>query len=539
MSGTAAREVGDEADERAGDRVGDRASGTAGEEAADETGPDDTATEGARREEAQDYEDQDGVRALEGDGPRRTGGLAEILVRLWGSIRSQRSHERLPQRVLASIAHNDRDSEVLVRLTQFVIFATWGLFYALAPKPESMFASQVPVVIALYLAVTLALMWVGARRKLPDWTIYASIAVDMALLAGLVWSFHRQYAQPPAFYLKDPAMLNFLLLIAVRALRFEARYVVAAGAMAAFSWIGLVAYAIFGAESWPLTRDYVAWVTDGNRVLIGVEMARVISIVMFTAVLALAMRRANAFLVNALAEANAADELSRFFPDAVARKVRDADHEIRPGEGDRRDVAILNVDIRGFTELSSTMAPGWTVSLLSEYQSLVIPVIREHRGLIDKFMGDGIMATFGTTEDHTPTFAADALRALDAVLEKVDAAVAADPDGDLAKLDVNYAVVAGPVVFGTVGDEDRLEYTVIGPSVNLSAKLEKHNKVLGTRALTDRATWEKALEQGYEPKSAAPRSVEAGSAEAGSAGPRIVQTQVTGTDTVLDCVVLA
>ena len=479
------------------------------------------------REEAEaglPEDERSGVRALDGQHPRRQG-LRAVLDDLWASIRPQRSRERLPRRVLASVSRNERISEVLVRLIQFGVFATWGLFYALAPKPASMFDSSVPSIIGAYLVITLALVWLGARRKLPDWSVYVSIAVDMGLLALLIWSFHIQYAQPPAFYLKDPAMLNFMLLIALRALRFEARYVVAAGLMAILAWIGLVGYAVLTPDISPITRDYVTYVT-ANRVLIGAEAARIIAMAMFTGVLALSVRRASTFLVNAITEANAADELSRFFPDVVARKVRDADHEIRPGEGDRREVAILNVDIRGFTELSSRMSPGWTVSLLSRYQSLVIPVIRDHGGLIDKFMGDGIMATFGTTDEmeDSRTYAADALRALEDILTIVDEALAAEPDGDLARLDVNYAVVAGPVVFGTVGDEDRLEYTVIGPSVNLSAKLEKHNKVLGTRALTDRATWDKAIEQGYEP--ATPQ-------------PRMVQTQVTGTETVIDCVVIA
>lgn len=475
-------------------------------------------------EDDEPAEERTRVRALEDDeAPRR--GLSAVLRDLWRSVRPQRSRERLPARVLGSVARNERISEVLVRLIQFAIFASWGLFYTLSPKPASMFDSLVPQVIAAYLALTLVLVWIGTRRKLPDWSVYLSIAVDMALLTLLIWSFHVQYAQPPAFYLKDPAMLNFLLLIALRALRFEARYVLAAGALAIAAWLFLVGYAILVPDVSPVTRDYVSYVTS-NRVLIGAEVSRIIAMAMFTGVLALSVRRASTFLVTALTQTNAADELSRFFPDVVARLVRDADHQIRPGEGERREVAILNVDIRGFTELSSSKPPGWTVSLLSQYQALVIPVIRRHDGLVDKFMGDGIMATFGTTDDldGPRTYAADALRALDEVLAVVERAVAAQPRSDLARLDVNYAVVAGPVVFGTVGDEERLEYTVIGPSVNLSAKLEKHNKVLGSRALTDRRTWEQARKQGYRPP---------------NPEPRVVQTQVTGTDTVLDCVIVA
>ena len=514
----------------------------------DDTRPDDVVTEVVEAVVGEPIEDEpDGVRLLDRE-RSRLGGFKGALADIVASVARTHSRERLPRRVLASIDRNDGLSEVLVRLSQFAIFATWGALYLFAPKPESMFASQVPVAIGFYLATTLVLLWWGTRRRLPSWFVYLSITVDMALLAVLIWTFHLQYAQPPAFYLKDPAMLNFMLLIALRALRFEARYVIAAGIAAAISWTVLVLYAIYAPPVWPVTTDYVTYVTS-NRVLVGAEATRVVAILMFTAILALSVRRANTFLVNAILQANAADELSRFFPDVVAQKVRNADHEIAPGEGERRAVAILNVDIRGFTELSSTMAPGRTVSLLSEYQSLIIPVIRDHDGLIDKFMGDGIMATFGTTDERdvdesrgdegtpdpsgtpfaAPTFAADALRAVDGILHTVDAHVSAHPDDDVASLDVNYAVVAGPVVFGTVGDEERLEYTVIGPSVNLSAKLEKHNKVLGSRALTDRATWELALEQGFDPAAARVIARE----------PRIVQTQVTGTDAVIDCVVLA
>ena len=468
---------------------------------------------------------RDGVRFIDRE-RSRLGGLRGAISDIVASVLPTRSRERLPDRVLASIDRNDALSEILVRLSQFAIFAIWGLLYVLSPKPDSMFASRVPLVIAIYLVTTLVLMWWGTRRKLPSWFVTVSIIVDMVLLAMLIWTFHRQYAQPPAFYLKDPAMLNFMVLIALRALRFEARYVIIAGLVAALCWTGLVAYAVLAPPVSPVTMDYVTYVTS-NKVLIGAEATRIIAILMFTGILALAMRRANTFLVGAILQANAADELSRFFPDVVAQKVRDADHEIRPGEGERRDVAILNVDIRGFTELSSQISPTRTVSLLSRYQSLIIPVVRRHDGLIDKFMGDGIMATFGTV-GAADTFAADAMRAIDDILATVERYMSENPNDEIGQLEVNYALVAGPVVFGTVGDEERLEYTVIGPSVNLSAKLEKHNKVLSSVALTELSTWKRALAQGFDPAAS----------EAIAREPRIVQTQVTGTDAVLDCVVL-
>jgi adenylate cyclase len=127
----------------------------------------------------------------------------------------------------------------------------------------------------------------------------------------------------------------------------------------------------------------------------------------------------------------------------------------------------------------------------------VVPVIQRHGGTIDKFLGDGIMATFGATEP-SETYAADALRAAGAALAAVDAWNAVRSADGQPTLRVNAAVATGQLVFGAVGDEQRLEYTVIGDPVNLAAKLEKHTKDEAVRALTTTAAYELALAQGYD-----------------------------------------
>ena len=81
--------------------------------------------------------------------------------------------------------------------------------------------------------------------RLPAWLLALSIIIDMALLFGLIWSFHLQYAQPPSFYLKAPTLLYVFIFIALRALRFEAKYVVFAGLAAALGWLAMVLYVVF------------------------------------------------------------------------------------------------------------------------------------------------------------------------------------------------------------------------------------------------------------------------------------------------------
>jgi len=97
-----------------------------------------------------------------------------------------------------------------------------------------------------------------------------------------------------------------------------------------------------------------------------------------------------------------------------------------------------------------------------------------------------------------PAYAANALRAVDAILLAVDDWRAARLAADKPAPDVGAGLATGQVVFGIIGDDKRLEYTVIGDVVNLAAKLEKHNKAEKTRAITTRVAYELALSQGFD-----------------------------------------
>jgi len=159
-------------------------------------------------------------------------------------------------------------------------------------------------------------------------------------------------------------------------------------------------------------------------------------------------------------------------------------------------VAILTVDLRGFTRLSTELAPDDVMKLLQDYQGRVCPLIVSNGGSIDKFLGDGILASFGAVAPST-TAAADALRAADAVIEAADRWATERKAAGRQALSIGLAVASGRVVFGAVGDAERLEFTVIGDAVNFAAKLEKHNKDEKTRALVDASTYAKAEQQGY------------------------------------------
>jgi adenylate cyclase len=332
-----------------------------------------------------------------------------------------------------------------------------------------------------------------------SWMLYVSVVADMALLMALIFSFHLKYAQPAAFYLKVPTLLYVFLFIALRALRFEARFVLFTGFTAIVGWMLLVYYVTtgYGGPENPYTDDFVEYMTS-NTLLIHAEINKIIAIALTTIVLALAIARARHLLVRSVSEGAAARDLSRFFDPEVAARIRNAAMAVKAGEGELRDVAILTVDLRGFTRLSTELKPDDVMKLLQDYQGRICPQIVRNSGSIDKFLGDGILASFGAVAP-SPTAAADALRAGDAVLEAADRWAAERQAAGLPPLAIGLAISSGRVVFGAVGDGERLEFTVIGDAVNFTAKLEKHNKDEKTRGLTDAGTYALAERQGYQP----------------------------------------
>lgn len=421
-----------------------------------------------------------------------------ILRALYHDIADKPSTEKLPDRVLQSIQKQDDASEVLIKIFQLALVIFFGVLYTVARKTDAGTAfSPVPYVLVVYFALTvIGLVW-SLNRSLPNWAVYVSIGFDIGLLLMLIVSFHIQYEQPASFFLKAPTLLYIFLFIALRALRFQPRFVLAAGFIAATGWLALIGYVItIDPENTMITKDYVTYLTS-NSILIGGEIDKIITIIMVTIVLALVLRRGQRLFVQAIAEQTAAQDLSRFFDESVATQIRSADHEIAAGEGVKREAAVLNVDIRGFTALAAQIPPDQVMSLLAEYQALLVPIVQKRNGTIDKFMGDGILATFGAVTD-SDTAAADSLRAVDEIIAAAEDWSKERQSRGKTPIKVNASVAMGPIIFGAIGGENRLEYTVIGSAVNLSAKLEKHNKDFGVRALTTEFCYEKALEQGYD-----------------------------------------
>jgi adenylate cyclase len=144
-----------------------------------------------------------------------------------------------------------------------------------------------------------------------------------------------------------------------------------------------------------------------------------------------------------------------------------------------RTVCVLFLDIRGFTAMTRKRPADETVALLNDFFAQMIEVVDRHHGIINKFLGDGFLALFGAPL-HDTKAAANALAAAHAMLQVVDGWNLARPR---QLLRIGIGIHIGEAVTGTVGSPQRKEYTVIGDTVNLAARLEQLTKETGARLL--------------------------------------------------------
>lgn len=409
---------------------------------------------------------------------------------------------KTPERIATAIRKQQAASERLITICQLLIVLTFITLYFLAPKPadQGMFDSITIKVIGAYLVFSLLRLYLCEKGFIPGWFLALSVLADIALLMLLIWGFHIEYQQPPGFYLKAPTLLYVFIFIALRALRFDTVYLLLTGVGAAVGWAFLVQYAIAHDETGTaITRSYVEYITS-SKILRGAEFDKIISILVTTGIIAIAITRAKRLMIFAVRESMAATELKRFFAPEVAATISESETSLRPGQGVIRDAAILNVDIRGFTAMAAAKSPDEVMLLLSEYQSRVVRTINARGGRIDKFLGDGILASFGVNSpDHQ--CARNALLTISDIRAIIDTWNTERRSMGNEPISLGVSVTVGPVIFGVVGSENRLEYTMIGDAVNLCAKLEKHCKTEACFGLATRQALDAAIEQGYKAQS--------------------------------------
>ncbi|MFO0844016.1 MAG: adenylate/guanylate cyclase domain-containing protein [Gemmataceae bacterium] len=154
---------------------------------------------------------------------------------------------------------------------------------------------------------------------------------------------------------------------------------------------------------------------------------------------------------------------------------------------EERVVTVLFADIRDFTRFSEATPPEQVSRLLQGYFDVVVPIIEGHGGVVNTFMGDGVLALFNAAADD-PAHAEHAVRAAAAMVREVRDRAARWKAMGFDPMRIGVGVHTGPTAVGAVGSSGRLHFTVVGDTPNTAARIEAENKALGTEVLISAAT---------------------------------------------------
>jgi adenylate cyclase len=368
------------------------------------------------------------------------------------------------------------------KLIALAVIAFW-LFVWVTP-PRVFFLETI---LALFALCALLHYRLTAHAGHASPTAYVFGAIDMALLTFSMVGYDLLIGDrwPAPMMLRNGTFVYFLLFLALVALSYSSRLVLWCGACGALSWIIGVGL-IVGQRGTLTSRQLemgrsadhaLAIVLDPHYVDLDVIVQDVVVLLLVAGVLAAGARRSRRLVLRQAVASRERANLARYFSPRIVDRLAQADEPLAQVRA--QPVAVLFADIVGFTRLSEREAPERVVLLLREFHARLEQAVFEHDGTLDKYLGDGVMATFGTP-DAGPGDAANALAAARAMLADIATwnheRVRAGETAVRLSIGIHY----GEVVLGDIGSERRLEFAVLGDVVNVASRLESLTRELGS-----------------------------------------------------------
>jgi adenylate cyclase len=211
-----------------------------------------------------------------------------------------------------------------------------------------------------------------------------------------------------------------------------------------------------------------------NSIVFGARIQEIVVFMIVAVTLAVAVRRANDLLIRHAAIERERGNLARYFSPNVVEELSKHDEPLKQVR--TQNVAVLFVDIVGFTAFAGARTPEEVVRTLREFHALMEQEVFRHSGTLDKYLGDGLMATFGTPFVGDAD-ASNALRCAQAMMAAVDTWNGGRKAAGEAPIRVSFGLHYGPVVLGDIG-QTCLEFAVIGSTVNAASRLETLTRAL-------------------------------------------------------------
>lgn len=297
----------------------------------------------------------------------------------------------------------------------------------------------------------------------------------------------------------------FFVILAVASLAYSWRTVWSIGTWVAGIWLlGYVGMRIFGTEipeldqanqiaygAYPLVED----VLRPNSAQLNVRIQEIVVFLLVAGILAVKGSRSNQLLMRQAAIAEERANLSRYFPSSLVDSIASTNRDIRAVRS--QQVAVLFTDIVGFTQYAERNTPENVMDLLRNYHALVERAIFENSGTLEKYMGDGVMATFGrpeTSEQDTR----NALQCANAIITANTEFNQLREEEGKESVRISIGIHYGEVILGDIGPERRLEFAVVGDTVNVAARLEAQTRNLECQCIVSETVIENLPERGAD-----------------------------------------
>ncbi|MBT5415970.1 MAG: adenylate/guanylate cyclase domain-containing protein, partial [Rhodospirillaceae bacterium] len=308
---------------------------------------------------------------------------------------------------------------------------------------------------------------------------FAAAEVVVVTLALLIPSPLDPYDLPYPMMLRVSPFAFYFILLALAGLAYSPGLVIATGAFVAIAWGTGTLWIASLSESIPsppmsvlfaMEKDEaLALMQDPQFVFLHVMVAQLVVLFVVTVIAAAAVIRQRRHALTQVETARERANLARYFSPNMVESLATADSAL--GEARSQRIAVLFADMVGFTSLSEQLNPAETMALLRAFHGRMAELVFAHGGTLDKYIGDAVMATFGTPapgpQDAANAFAcALAMDAELAAWSREREAAGAPP------VRAGIGLHFGPVLMGDIGDARRLEFAVIGDTVNVAARLE-------------------------------------------------------------------
>ncbi len=358
------------------------------------------------------------------------------------------------------------------QLIALAVIATW--LYVWVSPPRIYFLETL---LALFAGCALAQYRLGTIDR--PWLHYAMVALYMALLSFSMVGYDLLFGDvwPPQMMLRNGTFVYFFMFVAVVALSYSPPLVAWAGVAGALAWWAGVHLII--AQPGTLTpsghddltpEQMLAAHLDARFVDLDVVTQDVMLLLIVAGILAAGVWRTRRLVLRQAVAARERANLARYFSPRIVDRLAQADEPL--GQVRVQPVAVLFADIVGFTHRSEREPPERIVALLRAFHARLEQAVFEHDGTLDKYLGDGIMATFGTPEAG-PDDAQNALGAARAMLASIDAWNRERGGPGAEPIRLSIGIHYGEVVLGDIGSERRLEFAVLGDVVNVASRLEE------------------------------------------------------------------